>query len=75
MATRSLDLKSMGQVAREAEEAAQRAPDRRHAPGPDLSREACVDCGAFGPWGDGEFFYCAEHVPNALRSGSTPPTK
>lgn len=34
--------------------------------GPDLSLEACA-CGKFGPWGDGQAFYCEAHVPPELR--------
>lgn len=29
--------------------------------------ESCIDCGEFGPWGDGKFFYCKDHAPESLR--------
>jgi hypothetical protein len=62
-----IEFKKLGDQAREADEKAARSWARKHGPGPDLSAEACIDCGVFGGWGDGKYFYCDEHVPHDLR--------
>lgn len=31
------------------------------------AKRACIECDVFGPWCDGQFNYCAEHVPHELR--------
>lgn len=70
MVGKAIDWKFAGDEASEqaAKDAArtQRIHDAKHAPGPDLSHQACA-CGAFGPWGDGAGFYCERHVPPEIR--------
>ena len=64
-----IEFKGLGDVAREADDAAARALARKNGTPPaGYLREACCDCGVFGPWGDGKYFYCAEHVPDDLRN-------
>jgi hypothetical protein len=69
VATKSLDLVSREEAERrlKAEEAAAAEKAERLKRGPDIRSESCCDCGAFGPWCDGEFNYCKEHVPHSLR--------
>lgn len=69
MARKSIDLVGREEAARrlKAEEDAAAKAAKRIKEGPDLRAEECADCGVFGPWGDGEFNYCAAHVPRWLR--------
>ena len=32
----------------------------------DPAETTCCECTKFGPWGDGEYRYCADHVPEDL---------
>jgi hypothetical protein len=66
VATARIDFKGLGDTAAEEAARAKLKQDAKHAPGPDLSQEACA-CGAFGPWGDGKAFYCRDHAPPDLR--------
>ena len=66
MAARNIKIEGLGDWAAQESARAKIAHDAKHAPGPDLTAMACA-CGRFGPWGEGEARYCAEHVPAHLR--------
>lgn len=62
MARKSIDLHEPGRDARVAAEAQAKREEAEAALKRQLASEACVDCGAFGPWSDGKFHYCEKHV-------------
>lgn len=76
MPPKTINLVGREEAARrlKAEEAAAEAERQRLANAgcsrtsmKDMRHTLCDDCGKFGPWGDGEFRYCADHVPKYLR--------
>ncbi len=64
---KAVHFEAMGEAereasARQAKAAALDAENRRQ-----VLRESCCECGSFGPWSDGAFHFCAEHVSDELR--------
>lgn len=67
MATRAIQFEAMGEADRKAAAARAKAAKMDAENRRQLLRESCVECGAFGPWGDNGLFFCVEHVSDELR--------
>ncbi len=63
MVSKKLDLQPMGAFAAAIEEKDKALKAREAALRRQEVEEACCECGAHGAHGDGEFYYCAEHLP------------